>query len=100
MSEFMSSLAVAGIDGTMRTRFKGKALAGRAHMKTGSLDGVSAMAGYVLDGRGNRWIVVVMINDPRIQAWQGKAVQDAVLSWVYEHAAPAGGGVRRASVDP
>jgi D-alanyl-D-alanine carboxypeptidase/D-alanyl-D-alanine-endopeptidase (penicillin-binding protein 4) len=100
MPEFMSSLPVVGVDGTMRTRLEGKALAGRAHVKTGSLDGVSAMAGYALDARGNRWIVVAMINDPRVQPGQGRQVQDALLTWVHDQAALAGGGDKPVAFDP
>jgi D-alanyl-D-alanine carboxypeptidase/D-alanyl-D-alanine-endopeptidase (penicillin-binding protein 4) len=84
MPEFMASLAVAGVDGTMRSRFKGKALAGRAHIKTGSLNHVSDMSGYVLDREGRRWAVVMFINHRGIQSWEGKQVQDALLQWIYE----------------
>jgi D-alanyl-D-alanine carboxypeptidase/D-alanyl-D-alanine-endopeptidase (penicillin-binding protein 4) len=83
MPEFMASLAVAGVDGTMRSRFKGKALAGRAHIKTGSLNHVNAMAGYVLDREGRRWAVVMFINHRGIRGWEGKQVQNALLQWIY-----------------
>lgn len=86
MPEFMGSLAVAGVDGTMRRRFRGASLAKRAHVKTGSLDDVSALAGYVLGRNGRRWVVVLMINHPGLTAWQGKQVQDIFLRWVLDHA--------------
>lgn len=97
MPEFMASLAVAGVDGTMRRRFKGKPLAGRAHIKTGSLNHVSDMAGYVLDREGRRWAVVMFINHRGIRGWEGKQVQDALLQWVYEGGhRPAGPEMRMA----
>ena len=56
MSELMSSLPLAGIDGTLRKRLVNSAASGRAHLKTGYLDGVRAIAGYVLDSNDKRWV--------------------------------------------
>lgn len=83
MPEFMASLPIAGIDGTMRKRLRKSGLAGRAHIKTGSLNDVSTMAGYVLDRHNQRWVVTMLINHPGVQGWQGRQVQDALLRWVY-----------------
>ena len=47
--EFMSSLAIAGIDGTIRNRFMGTDAVGLVRAKTGTLTGVSALSGYVGD---------------------------------------------------
>ena len=82
MPEFIASLPLAGIDGTMRKRLNGNGVAGRAHVKTGYLEGVRAIAGYVLDRRGRRNIVVFMVNHHNAGA--SKAAQDALLTCVYE----------------
>ena len=81
MPEFMSSLSLVGVDGTLRRRGKGDAIAGQAHIKTGSLNDVKAMAGYVLDAGGHRWVVVMIINHPNAPLTQ--AAQDALLNAVY-----------------
>ena len=82
--EFMSSLPLAAIDGTMRTRLRDSHLHGRARIKTGRIDGVRSMAGYV-HARDNRHYGVVMIIDSRrVNFENGNAVQDGVLRWVYE----------------
>ncbi len=47
--EFVSSLAVAAMDGTVQKRFRDGTVAGQALLKTGSLEGVRALAGYVID---------------------------------------------------
>ena len=47
--EFMTSLAIAGIDGTIRNRFMGTDAVGLVRAKTGTLNGVSALSGYVGD---------------------------------------------------
>lgn len=82
MPEFVTSLPLAGIDGTMRKRLNHNGVAGQAHVKTGYLDSVRALAGYVLDRRGRRVIVVFLANHPNAGAT--KAAQDALLTCVYE----------------
>lgn len=81
MPELMSSLPIAGVDGTMQRRLNDRAVAGQAHIKTGSLDGVKSMAGYVLDAKGRRWVVVFVVNHPKAAA--ARDAMDALLEWVY-----------------
>ena len=83
MPEFVASLPVAGVDGTMAKRFDGSPLKGRAHIKTGSLDDVASIAGYVTARSGKRLAVVAMINHPK--ANEARAAFDQLLLWVYEH---------------
>lgn len=80
MPEFMSSLAISGVDGTMRRRLKADATQGMAHIKTGSLRDVRAVAGYVLGASGKRYVVVSMVNDPNAAAIRG--FDDALLTWL------------------
>jgi serine-type D-Ala-D-Ala carboxypeptidase/endopeptidase (penicillin-binding protein 4) len=81
MPELIASLPLAAADGTMKKRLANAGVAGRAHMKTGSLDGVRAIAGYLLDAQGRRMVVVFIVNHPN--ALNAQAVQDALLDWVY-----------------
>jgi len=83
MPELMSSLPVLGVDGTLLKRMQGQPVQGRAHLKTGSLNGVSSVAGYVLDQHGQRWLMVFMVNHPRAAA--SRAAQDALIGWIYRH---------------
>lgn len=80
MPELVASLPLAGVDGTLKKRLLNGAANGRAHLKTGYLDNVRALAGYVLDNSGKRWIVVFMINGPRARL--GKPAMDALLEWL------------------
>jgi serine-type D-Ala-D-Ala carboxypeptidase/endopeptidase (penicillin-binding protein 4) len=82
MPEFLSSLPLVGYDGTMRNRLKSNGVAGHAHIKTGTLKEVRAMAGYVLAASGRRYVVVCLINHPN--AVRGQEAQDLLLQWVYE----------------
>lgn len=83
MPELMSSLPLVGYDGTMRKRLQLRGVAGQAHIKTGSLREVRAIAGYVLAASGKRYVVVAFVNHPN--AGGARAVQDALLQWVYDH---------------
>ena len=82
MPELMSSLPITAVDGTLEKRLKNSNVAGQAHLKTGSLDGVRAMAGYLLDRKGQRWVVVFVVN--HANAGASRAAQDALLEWLYE----------------
>ncbi len=77
MSELMSSLPIAGVDGTLR-RSPVKT-AGSAHLKTGSLRGVSAVAGYVDGASGRRYVLVAIVNHPN--AASARAAIDALIDW-------------------
>ncbi|MEK6593989.1 MAG: D-alanyl-D-alanine carboxypeptidase/D-alanyl-D-alanine-endopeptidase [Pseudomonadota bacterium] len=81
MPELMASLPLAAVDGTMRKRLANADVAGQAHIKTGSLSGVRAIAGYVLDAQGRRVAVVFITN--HANAHNAQPVQDALLKWVY-----------------
>lgn len=81
MPELMSSLSIMGVDGTAKKRLRNTQAQGHGHLKTGSLRGVSAIAGYVLDRNGKRHAVAIMVSHAK--TWGAKKVQDAVLQWVY-----------------
>ena len=81
--EFISSLALGGLDGTTRTRFEGGNGEGRMHLKTGSLDDVSALAGYVHVPSGPTYIMVVFVNTPDAHRGPGNELEDAVVEWIY-----------------
>jgi D-alanyl-D-alanine carboxypeptidase/D-alanyl-D-alanine-endopeptidase (penicillin-binding protein 4) len=80
MPEFIASMPIVGIDGTMRKRLKDSDATGRAHIKTGTLDSVKTASGYALDAQGRRYAVTFLINHPKSQA--GSAAIDALLVWI------------------
>ena len=84
MPEYSSSLALSGHDGTLRKRFDDQKLTGQAHLKTGSMDHVSAIAGYMQSRSGRRFAVVVLHNHEDIDRGPGEEVQTALLRWLYE----------------
>ncbi len=84
MPEFVSSLPLSGVDGTMRDRFTDGPLTGRVHLKTGRIDNVKAMAGYVKSRSGRIYALVALLNHPGIHWGRAERVQDALLRWVFE----------------
>jgi D-alanyl-D-alanine carboxypeptidase/D-alanyl-D-alanine-endopeptidase (penicillin-binding protein 4) len=82
MPEFVSSLPVAGADGTSRRM---RQVEGRAHLKTGSLRDVAGIAGYVHAPSGRRWAVVAVVNHPQAAAAR-PAFEALVLGLVAETA--------------
>jgi D-alanyl-D-alanine carboxypeptidase/D-alanyl-D-alanine-endopeptidase (penicillin-binding protein 4) len=77
MPELMSSLPLAGLDGTLR---RSRMTLGRAHLKTGSLRDVAGIAGYVLGTSGRRYIVAAIVNHPNANA--ARPALDALVEWV------------------
>ncbi len=81
MPELMSSLPVAGVDGTLR-KYKGGP--GRAHLKTGSLNGVVGIAGYVLGDSGRRYVVVAIVNHAKAES--ARPALEALVEWTADDA--------------
>jgi len=81
-AEYISSLPIAGTDGTMRKRLKTTAMRGEAHVKTGTLNTVRAIAGFSRDVNGNTWAVVAILNDKA--PFGASSVLDQVLLDLYK----------------
>jgi D-alanyl-D-alanine carboxypeptidase/D-alanyl-D-alanine-endopeptidase (penicillin-binding protein 4) len=77
MPELMSSLPISGVDGTLK-RMKARA-SGSAHLKTGSLNNVVAVAGFVHAASGKRYVLVALINHPNANA--ARPAIDALVDW-------------------
>jgi len=61
--EYLSALGIAGKDGTLKYRFEGTDAVGRLRAKTGTLENVSALSGYVQAVGGERFVFSVLVND-------------------------------------
>ena len=79
----LKPLAGVGIDESVehKARMRGEPIEGRAWIKTGSLNDVRSIAGYVDAASGRRYAVVMLVNGPR--AAGSAAAQDALLRWVH-----------------
>jgi D-alanyl-D-alanine carboxypeptidase/D-alanyl-D-alanine-endopeptidase (penicillin-binding protein 4) len=83
MPEFIASFPIVGVDGTMIRTLKNSAVKTRAHIKTGSLNDVASIAGYV-KAKSDRWIsIVCMIN--HAEANSARPSFNDLLEWIYEN---------------
>jgi D-alanyl-D-alanine carboxypeptidase/D-alanyl-D-alanine-endopeptidase (penicillin-binding protein 4) len=81
--EFLASLPLAGLDGTLRSRMKSTP-AGAVRLKTGHLDGVSGVAGYVTTTGGKTYVLVSLVNHARADFGAGEPVHAALVTWILD----------------
>jgi D-alanyl-D-alanine carboxypeptidase/D-alanyl-D-alanine-endopeptidase (penicillin-binding protein 4) len=81
MAEYQASLPVVGEDGTMRARLREEANRGYMHVKTGTLNEVSAVAGYVIGKSGRHYAVAGILNHADADRGPGVELTDALLAW-------------------
>jgi D-alanyl-D-alanine carboxypeptidase/D-alanyl-D-alanine-endopeptidase (penicillin-binding protein 4) len=76
MPDFVASLPALGLDGTLR---RNRQNVGLAHLKTGSLNDVWGVAGYVHGANGKRFVLVAIANHARAAAV--RPVMQALVEW-------------------
>jgi serine-type D-Ala-D-Ala carboxypeptidase/endopeptidase (penicillin-binding protein 4) len=80
---FYNSLPVAGVDGTLTDRFLRSPLKGHVHAKTGSIEHVNTLSGYMDLPDGRRLAFSIMGNSHPMPSAQGVKVVDALAEAVY-----------------
>ena len=78
--ELIASLPIAGRDGTLTRTYKEMPFSGRAHIKTGSINGVSAIAGMISTGSGRRLAVVALLEHTLAAKGPGEEAHGALLT--------------------
>lgn len=86
-AELTSSLPIIGIDGTMKKRFANGPISGQGHIKTGTLDDVKAVAGFVRAANGRVYAIAGLIN--HIDAERGSGALDALIETTWRAKAMA-----------
>lgn len=81
-NDLMTSMAVLGVDGTLKNRMKNSSLAGRGRFKTGTLRDVRALAGYLQASDGQMYVISILHNDPRARA-SVRSAHDDLVEWVF-----------------
>lgn len=82
--EFMASLPLAGLDGTLRSRMKNSP-AGSVRLKTGHLDGVSGVAGYVTTASGKTFVLASLVNNARADFGAAEPLHAALVTWILDN---------------
>jgi D-alanyl-D-alanine carboxypeptidase/D-alanyl-D-alanine-endopeptidase (penicillin-binding protein 4) len=59
--------------------------AGTVRLKTGHIDGVSGVAGYVTTPKGKTFVLVSLINDPKADGGGGEPVHAALVTWIQDN---------------
>ncbi len=83
--EFAASLPLAGQDGTLKHRFTDLTDQARIRLKTGHLNDVAAVAGWVTTTSERPLTVVVLVNHSNAQHSSGDDVIDTVVRWALTH---------------
>lgn len=76
---FRRSLAVAGVNGTLKNRLRSTPLQGNLQGKTGTLTGISALSGYVNPPHYEPLVFSILLNHSQLSASQQRAIIDQIL---------------------
>lgn len=90
---WMNILSIAGVDGTIKRRFRGTVVKNRAWMKTGTLNRVKNIAGYVMSKKGKLYTVAILTESNR-GAWRAAQLENEIITWLVK-TSPKGRGIRK-----
>jgi D-alanyl-D-alanine carboxypeptidase/D-alanyl-D-alanine-endopeptidase (penicillin-binding protein 4) len=82
--DFFNSLSIAGVDGTLHKRMVGTSAENNFRGKTGTLNGVSSLAGYVTTADNDDLIVCMMFEFTTGGASKYKNIQDRIVEILAE----------------
>jgi D-alanyl-D-alanine carboxypeptidase/D-alanyl-D-alanine-endopeptidase (penicillin-binding protein 4) len=82
---FKNSLSIAGKDGTLDRRFRRSKLRGNFYGKTGTLNGVTSLSGYLETKSGKDLIVSFLMQFKDKGAGYHKDIQDKILEYLWEN---------------
>ena len=78
-AEFIDSLPVAGVDGTLAGRFKTLPPEAQLHAKTGTLDHVNVLSGYLTTAAGQHLVFSILGNHHTLSGRQAGEVIDQIV---------------------
>jgi len=77
---FLNSLAIMGVDGTLKKRMRGSIVAKKGRFKTGTLKNVRGIAGYVKAMDGETYVIAILHNDPKAR-YRTRTAHDKLIEW-------------------
>jgi D-alanyl-D-alanine carboxypeptidase/D-alanyl-D-alanine-endopeptidase (penicillin-binding protein 4) len=78
--EFINSLSIAGVDGTIRKTHKSDFMTGKLRAKTGTLSGIRSLAGYI-NYKDRAYAFIIVANDTNAYSlvdWEGKILENII----------------------
>lgn len=84
-AEFRAALAIGGLDGTLRSRFREEGQVGRMRGKTGSLNGVHCLTGYVDAANGEVYAFAFLVNEIRGPLSRARRLHDRFVEALLEY---------------
>ncbi len=81
---FYLALPVGGVDGTLRERMVNTSATGNVRAKTGTLDRVRALSGFVTTADGHTLLFSILANNHTVPTREVERVQDAMMRWLSE----------------
>lgn len=82
---FKNSLSIAGEDGTLDRRFRRSKIRGHLFGKTGTLNGVTSLSGYIETKSGKDLIVSILMNFKQKGSGFHKDIQDKIVEYLYDN---------------
>ncbi|NDU85415.1 MAG: D-alanyl-D-alanine carboxypeptidase/D-alanyl-D-alanine-endopeptidase [Ferrovum sp.] len=82
-AEFIATLPLSGVDGTMRQQYSSPDLQARFHLKSGTLNEVKGIAGYGRDAENRPVTLVFMVNGTHANA--AEPAFEALLQWIAQN---------------
>lgn len=82
--KWMNTLSIAGVDGTIKKRFRGSVVKNRAWMKTGTLKRVKNIGGYVKSKSGHLYAVTILVNTHKGN-WRAAGLQNEIIKWLVRY---------------
>lgn len=94
---WMNTLSIAGVDGTIKRRFRGTVVRKRAWMKTGTLRRVKNIGGYVKNRAGKMYTAVILVNSTKAK-YRGAKLQNEILKWLVKTSAKPSAKSQRSKI--
>ncbi|HEY7750681.1 MAG TPA: D-alanyl-D-alanine carboxypeptidase/D-alanyl-D-alanine-endopeptidase [Ignavibacteriaceae bacterium] len=82
--DFLNSMSIAGVDGTLDSRFRNTKAFNNFRGKTGTLNGVSSLSGYLTTEDGDDYIVAMIFEFKRGGANTFRNIQDNIIEILSE----------------
>jgi D-alanyl-D-alanine carboxypeptidase/D-alanyl-D-alanine-endopeptidase (penicillin-binding protein 4) len=98
--EFLASLPIAGVDGTLQRRFRAEDLLRKVRAKTGKIAGVTSLSGYAVNEGGETFAFSIVLNDYRCGTETIKRLTDRVCSALVESGPVTGAPATATGFDP